>query len=444
MNRWYESYGTEAVPLSQRQGGVMAPFLIMVNFFINPGTIITAAMGIAAGLSVLSVIAVQFTGVLLGMIAFLVMARMGVDYGLTGQMACRAALGIRGGKWLTSPLRACCSIYWFAFQTQVGSLALAAVLQQHFGITIPLMQIALLFALAQVLVAVVGYRFLQGLFVWAFPLKMLCLAILVNALIGSEPAGLVGFTETFELSESNKQWLQIMGWFNAIFGGMLTMITDAADFTRYTSSRKALWIGGLSGSAVGVLVAAGFGAGAMVIIGGNVDQLFHGLLSRSPSITVATALIVLMILDNWTINVINLYSGGISLCHTFEKLGRGRCTLLVSLFAVGLSCFPGVIQHYLYLAEGVGILFAGIAGVLLMDYWLRNWQLNVPALYEGAQMSLGVNPYWYQGGFNTKAWGVIMMVVALGYSLPQSLPAPVLVIILGATCYVFFCKKMNG
>ncbi len=72
----------------------------MINYLINPGTIFSAAMGVAGGLSFMTVVLVQLSAVMLSMVAFLVMARIGVDYGLTGQMACRAALGVRGGRWL--------------------------------------------------------------------------------------------------------------------------------------------------------------------------------------------------------------------------------------------------------------------------------------------------------------------------------------------------------
>ena len=426
MKQWYEPYGTEMVPECERQEGVIAPFLIMVNYFINPGTIITAAMGVAGGLSVPLVVTVQLSGVLLGILVFLVMARIGVDYGLTGQMACRATLGIRGGQWLTSPLRACCSIYWFAFQTQAGSLALVAILRQSLGIECHLWSIGLVFAGLQVLVSVLGYRLLQRLFLWAFPLKMLCLLILALAVFYPQSSSAVS---TAFFPEHAEQWLLVMTWFNAIFGGMLTMVTDAADFTRYTQTRTALWQGGISGALLGVLVAASFGAGLMAVLGGTVDELFLRLLQQTPGFITVIALLLLMVLDNWTINVINLYSGGISLSHTFESLGRGYCTALVSLLAVILSCFSSVISHYLYLAEGAGILFAAITGVLLMDFTSRRWWLDVPALYQKGDC------YWYQYGFNAQALLIITLVAYLGHHLPRHWPAPVLVIIVGAALY---------
>ena len=428
-----ESYGTEAIPLKQRKDGIIPPFLLMVNFFINPATIFTAAMGVFAGLSVGMVIAVQLAGVMLAMTVFFVMARIGVDYGLTGQMACRAALGIRGGRWVSSPLRALCSIYWFAFQTQAGSLALSAVIYQQWQMDVPLIYIAAGFALLQILVAVIGYPFLQGLFRWAFPLKIICLIILCSALFNMPDIDAVNF---WKLPDSKREYLELMIWFNAVFGSIMTIITDAADFTRYVNSRRALWIGGMLGSALGVIVAAAFGATLMAVLQTGLDELFHDFLGLTKSPLITFSFLMLLVLDSWTINVINLYSGGISLCHTLEKLRRSQCTAVVSVLGVALSCFPGVIEHFMIWAERAGMLFAAIVGVLLVDYRSRNWQLDVKSLYgktlSGATM---LNPYWYWNGFSIKAFLVIDVVLLAAMLLPKSWPVPLMTMILAGLVY---------
>ncbi len=436
MQPLIETYGTERVPSELRTEGFTDIFLIMVNFFLNPATIMTAAMAVAGGLTVTTVIAVQLAGVLLSMLAFATLARIGVDYGLTGQMACRAALGVRGGRWFSSPLRAICSIYWFAFQTQVGTLALIAVLESKFQLSIPFVSAALLFASLQILVALLGYQSLQSLFRWSFPMKLLSIAALSAVLMIRVPDATAAVSYKLVFHD---QWLLVMIWFNAIFGSMLTMITDAADFTRYISNRKSLWKGVMLGSFLGVLLGAGLGASAMAILGGEPDQLFHRLLSVDQSMVVIVALLVLMVLDNWTINVINLYSGGISLSHTFEKLGRFKCTLLVSALSIILSCFPAIIDRYLGIMESAGILFSGIGGILLADYMSRRYLLNIPALYAHKTLfDKAPNPYWYSAGLNLKALLLVVLTTALGFSLSKGWPVPLLVILVTAGLYRLF------
>lgn len=421
-----ETLGTLPVPENARSSGIYAAFVIMFNCLVNPASIITAAMGVAGGLPFLTVVLVQTVSVMLAMLAFLVMARIGVDYGLTGQMACRAALGVRGGRWITSPLRALCSIYWFAFQTLTGSLAIQAILQAFMGWQVGLAQVSVVFAVLQVLVASMGYQWLRGLFIWALPLKLISLVVIVVMLWPLAQQGGVNWLEL----DIHRHWLLIIVWFNALFGGMLTIITDAADMMRYINSRRALWVGVLSGSFSGIVLGAGFGAWVMSIVGGNdASLLFQSMLEARPLAGMVIAILVLVLMDNWTINVINLYTGGLSLCHTLEPLSRFKCTLLVSIPAILLSCFPGVIYHYLQIMEQAGLLFAAIAGVLLVDYTRRRWVLNVPALYQAE------GEYWYQRGVNITAVLIITVATLVAAVIPPGWPAPVLVLLAAGTGY---------
>lgn len=419
-----EVYGTQPVPASLRQSGCYDLFVIMTNFLVNPGTIYTAAAGVAGGLSFLTVVVTQALSLLVAMVALLVMARMGVDYGLTGQMACRAALGVRGGRWLTSPLRAICSVYWFAFQTLAGSMALTAVLSEWMTIELPLTTVALGFALLQVIVAVVGYHWLQGLFARALPIKMICLLIIV-VLLWDQPT----VRDNWFSLPVGRDWLLVMVWFNAIVGSMLTIITDSADLMRYADSRRSLWTGALSGSLCGIVLGAGLGAWLMMVVGGDVDQMYHSVLAREPGLLMVAAILLLIVMDSWTINVINLYTGGLCLAHTLEPVSRVLCTILASIPAIWLSGTPVVIDNYLQILEKAGVIFAAIAGVLLVDYSSRRWQLNVAALYQPR------GEYWYQNGFRIVALMIIALASVAGFYFPAGWPLPVTVLMISAALY---------
>ena len=65
-------------------------------------------------------------------IAYAVMvpiAEVGVDYGLTGQVAARATLGFWGARLLSSPYRVIAATYWFAAQALAAAYAIQAVVQ---------------------------------------------------------------------------------------------------------------------------------------------------------------------------------------------------------------------------------------------------------------------------------------------------------------------------
>lgn len=427
-----EVYGTQPVPTKLRQAGSYDQFVIMANFLVNPASIYTAALGVAGGLSFITVVITQTVALLVAMVVLLVMARMGVDYGLTGQMACRAALGVRGGRWLTSPLRVVCSVYWFAFQTLVSSLALTAILSEQFGIKLPLTTVAMGFAVLQVSVSLIGFSWLQGLFGRALPLKVMCLIVII-ALLWNKPAA----SHNWFSLPSGKDWLLVMVWFNAVVGSFLTNVTDSADLVRYVRNRRSLWLGALSGALFGIVLGAGLGAWLMTVAGGSADALYHNVLRMDSSLLMITAIMILIVMDNWTINVINLYTGGLSLSHTLEPASRFACTLLISIPAIWLSAMGEVVQNYLQTMEKAGVFFSAIAGVLLVDYFCRNWKLNVDALYQ-------VNgEYWYQHGFQVSALLIIAFASFIGFSVPDSWPLPIVVMMISGACYrlALYCQQ---
>ena len=69
-------------------------------------------------------------------IAYAVMvpiAEVGVDYGLTGQVAARATLGFWGVPLLSSPYRVVAATYWFAAQAIAAAYAIQAIVEAMGG-----------------------------------------------------------------------------------------------------------------------------------------------------------------------------------------------------------------------------------------------------------------------------------------------------------------------
>ena len=129
---------------------------------------------------------------------------------------------------------------------------------------------------------------------------------------------------------------------NVVAAGSLTMVTDSADFCRYTRSRTDMWWGTLMGKVGGGAFAACLGAyGAAATLGktANVFEVASGL---TTSKFVLLLFLVVIALDNWTINVLNLYTGGLSLSNMFERLGRFWTTLIISVLGIVLSAIPDV------------------------------------------------------------------------------------------------------
>src|SRR5580658_3895280 len=204
--------------------------------------------------------------------------------------------------------------------------------------------------------------------------------------------------------KSGWNWVIFVAWFNAAAAGWLTMITDSADFCRYSRSRADMWIGTVAAAAVGTMISGSLGAYAAAATLGKTANPFVLIAGISTSWITLFLILVFIALDNWTINVLNLYTGGLSISNMFEKLGRFWTTLIASVFGIALSAVPDVLNSYLSYATLLGNFFSPIAGVLVFDYlFLKRTRLDVPALFsmEGR--------YRYWGGFNlvAVAWTVL-------------------------------------
>jgi len=128
-----EQFGIEPIPDRLKTVRWFDLFFIVVNFLINPGTILVSGLAVASGLSFTEAVSAQVCGIIVAFGAYIVMATIGVDYGVPGQVATRMAYGLRGAKWGPSLLRTAASVYWFAFQTVAGSMAVVAVLDKWLG-----------------------------------------------------------------------------------------------------------------------------------------------------------------------------------------------------------------------------------------------------------------------------------------------------------------------
>src|SRR5271169_4959012 len=100
-----EQFGIEPVPPELKTVRWLDIFSIIFGFALNPGSMLVGGLAVLSGLSFLGAVGAITCGVLLATIAYTIMATVGVDYGLPGQVATRMVYGLRGAKWVPSFLR---------------------------------------------------------------------------------------------------------------------------------------------------------------------------------------------------------------------------------------------------------------------------------------------------------------------------------------------------
>src|ERR1700761_9672259 len=145
-----EAYGIEPIPEALKTVRWPDLFVLVSNFLVNPGTILMGGLAVASGLSFWATILTSTLCILIAFSAYIVMATVGVDYGITGQVACRMVFGIQGAKWLPSIMRTIASLYWFAVQTIVGATVIVAIRHQWTGGTYLVIRTGLTLSVLQV------------------------------------------------------------------------------------------------------------------------------------------------------------------------------------------------------------------------------------------------------------------------------------------------------
>ena len=422
-----EQFGIEPVPEDRKTAGWFDLFSIMFNFLINPGVMLSGGLMVAAGLSFQAALAAGFFGTLVALVFYLVMATLGVDYGIPGQVATRAVYGLRGAKLIPSLLRVIVSIYWFAFQTLVGASAIVAVLAKLTGITYPLVWVSVIFGLIQACVAVIGFGSLKVLARVALPIKVIVLAYLFVLFARHDDANFE-FAKVLSYSGAGGwTWVLLAGWLNVTIAGWLTNVTDAADFARYTRSRTEMWVGTFAAGALGALLSTALGAYGAAATLGKVPNPFVLTAQIETSWVAFLVVLVFLCVDDWTINVLNLYSAGLSLSNMFERIGRFWTTLVASVLGVALCGDPDVLNFFRYVSM-FGNVFSPVAGVLVFDYlFVRRMHIDVAALYDPK------GRYRYWAGFNpiAVAWTAFGFLICT-YVIPTAwIPALLTVLITG-------------
>src|ERR1700744_519201 len=155
-----ERFAIEPIPDALKTVRWPDLFLLVSNFLVNPSTIVIGGLAVASGLSFWATVLSSVLGILIAFTAYIIMATVGVDYGITGQVACRMVFGIQGAKWLPSVMRTIASAYWFAVQTIVGGTVFVALAHQWTGRHYSVVRAGLILASVQVVLALVGYQWL--------------------------------------------------------------------------------------------------------------------------------------------------------------------------------------------------------------------------------------------------------------------------------------------
>lgn len=408
-----EEYGVEPIPAELRTTRWRDLFAINFTFFLNPVMYVVGALAVVGfGLPFWWAILAILVGQALAYAVMLPIAEVGVDYGLTGQVAARATLGFWGARLLSSPYRVIAATYWFAAQALAAGYAIQAIVQAMGAGKPPLVPIALGVAVFHATLAVLGFDVMRWLLRVVLPISLGFVVLMVVLYTSTDdPRYDVG--RVFDSPDQHLTWVGFAGAVTLMAGSSLTLVTSVADFCRYTPTRRDVRIG-LTASALAAAFVDTFIGGYAAAATGETNP-FVAVAELTSSQVVLALLLVAVVVQGISANIGNIYTAGLSLVNTVPRLGRLWATIVVAVVAVALSAAPDVIDSAQSWIVHLGNVAAPLAAVMLVDYVVvKRRQLDVPALFDPS------GPYRYLNGVNVAAFVAVGAGVGLYYALDHS------------------------
>ena len=407
-----ERYGIEPVPAAERTVDWRDLFAINFTFFLNPVMMVLGALAVLeSGLPLPWVIVATITGQALAYAALTIVAQPGVDDGLPGQVAMRASFGGLGARVLTSPYRVIASVYWFAAQALTAAFGVQALMAALADVRPSLVPTALAIAVVQAAIAALGFDVMRWLLRIVLPLSIATAGVLLALwLVADEPEYGVG--RVLESPEQKLTWVGFATVVTVMCGSSLTLVTNIADLTRYTRTRRDMRIG-LVASTLAATATTSL-IGGVYAVGSGETNPFVAASQLTSNDAVLSVLLVAIVVQTFAANITNVYTGGLSLVSSLPSLGRVFATAVVGLVSIVLSGFPALIEEAQSWITHLGNVAAPLTGVVLADYLVRQrGRLDVEALFDTA------GRYRYLRGVNVEAVVAVGFAVGVYYAVPD-------------------------
>ena len=408
-----ERYGIEPVPAAERTVDWRDLFAINFTFFLNPVMMVLGALAVLqSGLPLLWALLATVIGQALAYAALTIVAQPGVDDGLPGQVAMRASFGGLGARVLTSPYRVIASVYWFAAQALTAAFGVQAIMVVLADVRPSLVPTALAIAVVQAAVAALGFDVMRWLLRIVLPLSIATAGVLLGLwLVTDDPEYAVG--RVLESPDQDLTWVGFATVVTVMCGSSLTLVTNIADLTRYTRSRRHMRIG-LVASTLAATTTTSL-IGGVYAVGSGETNPFVAASRLTSSDAVLSVLLVAIVVQTFAANVTNVYTGGLSLASSLPSLGRVVATVVVGLVSIVLSGFPALIEEAQSWITHLGNVAAPLTGVVLADYLVRQrGRLDVEALFDTS------GRYRYLRGVNVEAVLAVAVAVGVYYAVPDA------------------------
>jgi putative hydroxymethylpyrimidine transporter CytX len=380
------SWGITPVPDRLRVLGTLDTFLLWTNLGISLLVLVAAAY---FELSLKYALLATVLGALIGNAMLGTAALIGADARVPTMVLQRAPLG-RRGSYLATGLNVVQCLGWSVFELIIIATAAAALSDRVFDFRALWLWKLVFGALATVLALLgpIGFvrRFVRKIGIWAVGASVLYLAVWI-----------------LRHGELSANWHR-GGEGGSFFAGMdlvialsVSWIPLVADYTRFSTTRRAAFWGAGLGYLFPTLFQFGFGA-ILVLSHPSIDPSNPGtVLTTIAAAGVASFLALLALtVDETDEAFANIYSTAVSLQNFAPETPQRALIVACSIVATGGALVFDLTQYsqFLYL---LGAFFVPLFGVLLADWVQRGLHYTPADVFEGPAVRPGMIVSWLAG-----------------------------------------------
>ncbi|WP_404444451.1 cytosine permease [Sutcliffiella horikoshii] len=416
-----ERFGLDAVPQELRKTRWYEYMIIQVAFSVNAGNFLVPALAvIQGGLSFYAALLSTIFGATLAFFFVSYLSLPGAVRGIPSQFAIRSIIGIKGSRYISSPIRTITSLYWFSVQTIGGTLVIQFILERTFQLSLPFYIIAMLLALIMSGLALVGFDAVKKATKYFMPWLILGQLVMLYLL-------LIKGTGMGMADNIDGGWnFPVMGFFASLaFVQYVSGVSSSSDVTRYAiTSRQGFW-GLFSGNVLGFILTAFFGAYTASLTG--VLNPFIATSEMTNSGILTAIILGSAILSMVSINLSNAYTGGFSLLNSLPQLGRVKSSLLFGAAGILLSLSPALVEEAKSYISFIGAFVIPLSAVIITDFlFIKRKHIEV---------SEGLSSY------NKIAFICIGAGIVVYLLLPENLSPGFLAFLFTGTLYFLLIKK---
>jgi NCS1 nucleoside transporter family len=416
-----EKFGLEPIPKEQKNTRWHEYAIIQFSFSTNSGNFLVPALSVLeGGLSFGWALLSTLVGASLAFYIVSIMALPGSKYSIPAQYGIRALLGIKGAIFISSPMRAITSMYWFAVQTIGGTLVIQTMVDKIWGISLPFLPISLSLSIFMSILAVVGFEAVRNMTRYGLPILVTGgMTILIVFLTSAQPTFHLG--QVWDSPHATNLLSAKIFYAGLAFIQYLSAASSSADLSRYARSNRDSHWGLFIGNVLGFTFTAILAIYAAIAAGGWNPYVvaYQTTDNKLVMLIIFLSAMMSMIL----INMNNAYSGGFSILNGLPDLGRIKSTICFCLLSIVLCCFPSIVEEAKKYISLLGLLVGPIIGVIFTEFVvIQKRRLNLNVL---------TGNYYY----NKKGIVVILIGVIAAILLPSNWPVGFITFVTTALAY---------